>query len=68
MAVTESSKLVPWIIGNRKVARGWIKMLTALYTEAADEVRVAAFLCLRKMAVAGDHSMRESVIKVNTSS
>lgn len=26
MAVTESSKLVPWIVGNRKVARAWVKV------------------------------------------
>ena len=64
MAVTESAKLVPWVVGNRKVARGYVKMLLTLYDSAADEVRVAAFLALRKIAIAGDHSMRESVIKV----
>ncbi|KAK4045973.1 Nucleolar Complex 2 protein [Microbotryomycetes sp. JL201] len=63
MAVNESSKLVPWIVGNRKVARGWIKMLLSLYDSATDEVRVAAFLALRKLAVAGDHSLRESLLK-----
>ena len=65
MAVTESAKLIPWVVGNRKVARGYVKMLLSLYESAADEVRVAAFLGLRKIAIAGDHSMRESVIKVS---
>ncbi|GAA5968377.1 hypothetical protein JCM11641_007612 [Rhodosporidiobolus odoratus] len=63
LAVSESAKLVPWIVGNRKVARGWVKMLLNLYDSASDEVRVAAFLALRKLAVAADHSLRESVLK-----
>ncbi|GAA5886454.1 hypothetical protein JCM6882_001643 [Rhodosporidiobolus microsporus] len=63
MAVSESSKLVPWIVGNRKVARGWVKMLLGLYDSSTDEVRIAAFLALRKLAVAADHSLRESVLK-----
>ncbi|GAA5870451.1 hypothetical protein JCM8547_004035 [Rhodosporidiobolus lusitaniae] len=63
LAVSESAKLVPWIVGNRKVARGWVKMLLGLYDSASDEVRVAAFLALRKLAIAADHSLRESVLK-----
>lgn len=39
-------------------------MLLGLYESASDEVRVAAFLALRKLAVASDHSLRESVLKV----
>lgn len=39
-------------------------MLLGLYDSAADETRVAAFLALRKLAVAADASLRESVIKV----
>lgn len=41
-------------------------MLLGLYESAADEVRVAAFLALRKLAVASDHSLRESVLKVRS--
>ena len=26
LAVSESGKLVPWIVGNRKVARAWTKV------------------------------------------
>ncbi|GAA5877884.1 hypothetical protein JCM1840_002936 [Sporobolomyces johnsonii] len=63
LAVSESAKLVPWVVGNRKSARGWVKMLLSLYDSATDDVRVAAFLALRKLAVAADHSLRESVIK-----
>ncbi|GAA5921044.1 hypothetical protein JCM3775_004066 [Rhodotorula graminis] len=63
LAVAESAKLVPWVVGNRKVARGWVKLLLSLYDSASDEVRVQAFLALRKLAVAADHSLRESVLK-----
>ncbi|TKA53568.1 hypothetical protein B0A53_03859 [Rhodotorula sp. CCFEE 5036] len=38
-AVTESANLVPWIVGNRKIARGWVKMLLGVYDSASDEVR-----------------------------
>lgn len=40
-------------------------MLLGLYDSAADETRVAAFLALRKLAIAADHSLRETVIKVS---
>jgi len=42
-------------------------MLLGLYDSAADETRVAAFLALRKLAIAADHSLRETVIKVSSS-
>lgn len=63
-AVTESANLVPWIVGNRKIARGWVKMLLGVYDSASDEVRVQAFAALRKLAIAADHSLRESIMKV----
>lgn len=62
-AVTESANLVPWIVGNRKIARGWVKMLLGVYDSASDEVRVQAFAALRKLAIAADHSLRESIMK-----
>lgn len=40
-----------------------MQLLLGLYESASDEVRVAAFLALRKLAVASDHSLRESVLK-----
>lgn len=64
-AVTESANLVPWIVGNRKIARGWVKMLIGVYDSASDEVRVQAFAALRKLAIAADHSLRESIMKVS---
>jgi nucleolar complex protein 2 len=39
------------------------QMLLSLYDSAGDEVRIAAFLALRKLAIASDHSLRESVLK-----
>ncbi|KAM0748136.1 Noc2-domain-containing protein [Meredithblackwellia eburnea MCA 4105] len=63
MAAQESAKLVPWVVSDRKVARGWLKLLLSVYESAADDVRVAAFVALRKLAIASDHSLRESVLK-----
>uniref|UniRef100_A0A0K3CIA4 Ribosome assembly protein Noc2 n=1 Tax=Rhodotorula toruloides TaxID=5286 RepID=A0A0K3CIA4_RHOTO len=63
-AVTESANLIPWIVGNRKVARGLVKMLLGVYEGgASDETKVQAFAALRKLAIAADHSLRESIMK-----
>ncbi|KAG0660421.1 Nucleolar Complex 2 protein [Rhodotorula mucilaginosa] len=43
-AVTESANLVPWIVGNRKIARGWVKMLLGVYDSASDEGTYATLL------------------------
>lgn len=40
-------------------------MLLNLYNTASDEIRVAAFIGLRSLAIASDHALRESVIKVS---
>lgn len=67
-AVTESANLIPWIVGNRKVARGLVKMLLGVYEGgASDETKVQAFAALRKLAIAADHSLRESIMKVRLS-
>lgn len=39
LAVTESSKLVPWIVGNRKVARGWVKVRHSRQLHQTEMVR-----------------------------
>lgn len=41
-------------------------MLLGLFESpaATDELRVAAFLALRKLAVSSDHALREQVLKV----
>jgi nucleolar complex protein 2 len=31
LAVSESGKLVPWIVGNRKVARAWTKVIPCFF-------------------------------------
>ncbi|WAR59536.1 hypothetical protein PtB15_11B176 [Puccinia triticina] len=62
-AVSESAKLTPWIIGNRKIMKTWIKTLLELWSSSSDQVRVAAILSLRRIAVAADSTTMESIMK-----
>jgi len=62
-AVSESAKLTPWIIGNRKIMKTWIKTLLELWSSSSDQVRVAAMLSLRRIAVAADSTTMDSIMK-----
>ncbi|PLW14291.1 hypothetical protein PCANC_00047 [Puccinia coronata f. sp. avenae] len=62
-AVSESAKLTPWIIGNRKILKTWIKTLLDLWSSSSDQVRVAAILSLRRIAAAADSTTMESITK-----
>ncbi|KAH9461490.1 hypothetical protein Pst134EA_017794 [Puccinia striiformis f. sp. tritici] len=62
-SISQSSKLTPWIIGNRKIMKTWIKTLLDLWASSSDQVRVATILSLRRIAVASDSSTMESIMK-----
>ncbi|MBW0471452.1 hypothetical protein O181_011167 [Austropuccinia psidii MF-1] len=63
IAINESAKLSPWVVGNRKIMRIWIKNLLDLWSSSADSVRIAAILALRRLAVAADSTTMTSIIK-----
>ena len=63
-AVAESSKLLPWVMGARKHIRAYLKVLLDLWSSAADSVRIAAFLAVRKLFVAGDDAIKDLCLKV----
>ncbi|KAG0150616.1 hypothetical protein CROQUDRAFT_668499 [Cronartium quercuum f. sp. fusiforme G11] len=62
-AISESAKLTPWIVGNRKVVRNWTKTLLELWSTADDNIRMASFLALRRLALASDETIKELVMK-----
>lgn len=62
-AVNESSKLLPWILGARKHVRAYLKVLLDLWSSASDSVRVASFLAIRKMFVAGDEAIKDICLR-----
>jgi nucleolar complex protein 2 len=59
VCVDESAKMIPYILQNRRVARQHAKILLELWSTAEENVRIAAFLSLRKMAAAGDETLLE---------
>lgn len=63
VAVTESAKMVPFVMNNRRMAREYAKTMLELWATAADDVRIAAFLSLRKLAKAGDEKMLELCLR-----
>lgn len=52
--VTESSKMIPYIMPIRRSARDYLNVLITLWSSAQDDVRISAFLAVRKAAMAGD--------------
>jgi nucleolar complex protein 2 len=80
VCLSESAKLVPYIVGNRKIVRNYVKSCLSLWSspnidaeekdeeegseDLQDRVRIAAFLSLRKVAVGSDESLLDIVLKV----
>ncbi|KAH9816445.1 Noc2p family-domain-containing protein [Melampsora americana] len=62
-AIRESAKLTPWIINNRKIVQNWTKALLELWSTADDQIRMASFLALRRLAVASADTTKESLMK-----
>ncbi|PWN50068.1 Noc2-domain-containing protein [Violaceomyces palustris] len=63
VVVTESARMVPYAINNKRAARDYVKVMLNLWSTADDDVRIAAFLALRKIAPAGDDAMLELCLK-----
>ena len=83
LCITESTKLIPYVVGNRKVVKAYLKTCLGLWSspsvnseregdddeagDGADKVRIAAYLGLRRMAMAHDESLLDGVLKVRFS-
>ncbi|KAF7320891.1 Noc2-domain-containing protein [Mycena chlorophos] len=68
LAVAESAKIVPYIMSSRKAVKLYLKKCLELWSSAADNVRIAAFLAIRKLASSADESILDNVLKVRVSS
>ncbi|RSH94285.1 Nucleolar Complex 2 protein [Saitozyma podzolica] len=62
-AVNESTKMLPWVMGARKHLRAYLKVLLELWSSASDSVRIASFLAIRKMFVAGEEGVKELCLR-----
>ncbi|KAF8591770.1 Noc2-domain-containing protein [Ramaria rubella] len=63
LALTESAKLLPYIIGSRKAVKIYLKTCLRLWSSAQDNVRIAAFLAIRRLASSTDESILDLVLK-----
>ncbi|KAJ7777519.1 Noc2-domain-containing protein [Mycena maculata] len=63
LAVTESAKIIPYIVSSRKAVKLYLKKCLELWSSAKDNIRIAAFLAIRKLASAMDESILDSVLK-----
>lgn len=76
LALNESAKIVPYITSSRKIVKVYLKACLTLWStgsggdtdEGGDNVRVAAFLAIRRLTRGGDQAIAELVLKVFHSS
>ncbi|KAG6907717.1 hypothetical protein DXG01_007630 [Tephrocybe rancida] len=63
LAVTESAKLIPYIVSSRKAVKMYLKKCLELWSSAQDSIRIAAFLAIRKLSSVTDESIMDNVLK-----
>ncbi|KAG6837759.1 hypothetical protein H0H93_001686 [Arthromyces matolae] len=63
LAVTESSKLIPYVISSHKAVKLYLKKCLELWSSAEDRIRIASFLAIRRLASTTDESIMDRVLK-----
>ncbi|CAE7228516.1 unnamed protein product [Rhizoctonia solani] len=63
LALSETGKLVPWVVGSRKAVKMWLKTCLSLWSTSADSVRISAFLAARRLSLSADEAVVELVMK-----
>ncbi|CAE6451788.1 unnamed protein product [Rhizoctonia solani] len=63
LALNETGKLVPWVVGSRKAVKMWLKTCLSLWSTSADSVRISAFLAVRRLSLSADEAVVELVMK-----
>ncbi|KAG8690497.1 Nucleolar Complex 2 protein [Ceratobasidium sp. 394] len=63
LALAETAKLAPYIVGSRKAVKMWLKTCLNLWASAADSVRISAFLAIRRLALSSDEAIVDLVQK-----
>ncbi|KAK0549592.1 Nucleolar Complex 2 protein [Tilletia horrida] len=61
--VTQSSKMIPYLMPIRKSARDYLNTLINLWSTGQDDVRISAFLAVRKAALAGDPDFLDHALR-----
>ncbi|KAF5345806.1 hypothetical protein D9756_010886 [Leucocoprinus leucothites] len=63
LAVTESAKIIPYVVSSRKSVKSYLKTSLDLWSSADDDTRIAAFLSVRRLAMSNDDSIRDAILK-----
>ncbi|KAF8737840.1 Noc2 protein, partial [Rhizoctonia solani] len=63
LALGETGKLIPWVVGSRKAVKMWLKTCLSLWSTSADSVRISAFLAVRRLSLSADEAVVELVLK-----
>ncbi|KAI9512144.1 Noc2-domain-containing protein [Russula earlei] len=63
MAVTESLKILPYVMSSRKTIKLYLKAYLNLWSTADDSVRIATIRALHRLATAPDESILDLVMK-----
>lgn len=59
VCVDESAKMIAYLMQNKRLARQYAKILLELWSTSEENVRIVAFLSLRKLAIAADENLLE---------
>ncbi|KAF7791583.1 hypothetical protein EIP86_002600 [Pleurotus ostreatoroseus] len=65
LALTETAKLLPYVTSSRKAVKVYLKTCLDLWSSGEDDVRIAAFLSVRRVAASSDESLMDLALKVS---
>ncbi|KXN92699.1 hypothetical protein AN958_06977 [Leucoagaricus sp. SymC.cos] len=63
LAVTESAKIIPYVVSSRKSVKLYLKKCLELWSSANDDIRIAAFLSVRRLGLSNDDSILDTILK-----
>ncbi|KAF9445982.1 Noc2-domain-containing protein [Macrolepiota fuliginosa MF-IS2] len=63
LAVTESAKIIPYVVSSRKSVKLYLKTCLELWSSAEDDIRIGAFLSIRRLALSSDDSILDTILK-----
>ncbi|KAG8944914.1 Nucleolar Complex 2 protein [Tulasnella sp. 424] len=65
LALNETSKLIPYVSGQRRAVKNYLKMSLEMWSNGEDEVRLAAYMALRRLGASSDTSLLDMVLKAS---
>ncbi|KZT52128.1 Noc2-domain-containing protein [Calocera cornea HHB12733] len=63
LVLSDSAKVIPYIVSSRKVVRDYLKLLLELWSSGTDDTRMTALLAIRRLAASQDQSILDMCLK-----